>query len=380
MYKSYLFVAAFLFLPYLLSSQTSQIEMSGTNWVHQDGGAEFVTFKNAQAMHITSGGEAHLQNVQFSTGIIEFDYHVSERGFCGLYFRRQEGQNRTPDFYSEFFYLRAFKLDSEFIPGVVQYAPIIRGTNLWDLLHDYESSGLIKSDAWNHVKLVISEKQLQCYLNGQMVLWIPELLGDYESGSISIEGQGYYANVEITHGETEELPRTKGADLITHDVRYLKDWKYSPQYSLPKASNISRDVYPDSSAVWKNISSGRSGLLNLTKEIASPFTEQERKVVWLRTTIESEFNQNKLLNLGFSDDIWVFVNEALVYIDMNTYNSPIAKEPNGRLHIENASTTLPLREGSNELLIAVANDFFGWGLVARLENMRGVKSLMKHSE
>ena len=65
---------------------------------------------------------------------------------------------------------------------------------------------------------------------------------------------------------------------------------------------------------------------------------------------------------------------------MNTYNNPISKEPNGRLHIENTTTDLPLKQGSNEILVSLANDFYGWGLVARLDNTDGITDKMRHEE
>jgi hypothetical protein len=48
------------------------------------------------------------------------------------------------------------------------------------------------------------------------------------------------------------------------------------------------------------------------------------------------------------------------------------KSPNGRISLDNCSFPLPLVKGDNQLLIAVANDFFGWGVIARLENSDGI--------
>ena len=119
------------------------------------------------------------------------------------------------------------------VPGTVQYAPFTRGTNLWDLLHDYEANALIKSETWNRVKLVISENQMQCYLNGDMVLWIPELLGKNMPGALSIQGQGRYANLQVSPNEVADLPHQAGADLTKHDVRYLRDWEYTGEAAFP---------------------------------------------------------------------------------------------------------------------------------------------------
>ena len=76
--------------------------------------------------------------------------------------------------------------------------------------------------------------------------------------------------------------------------------------------------------------------------------------------------------MGFSDEIWVFVNKQPVYADKNLYIQNKRKNPNGRISVENCSFELPLIKGQNELLVAVANDFYGWGIMARLEKMDGI--------
>lgn len=69
----------------------------------------------------------------------------------------------------------------------------------------------------------------------------------------------------------------------------------------------------------------------------------------------------------------VFLNGKMAYVDKNLYGEPIMKEPKGRCSVENASFVLHFREGNNELVIGVANSFYGWGVVARLENVEGLK-------
>jgi hypothetical protein len=34
---------------------------------------------------------------------------------------------------------------------------------------------------------------------------------------------------------------------------------------------------------------------------------------------------------------------------------------------------MPLIKGDNELIIGVANDFYGWGIMARLDNLEGIE-------
>ncbi len=352
--------------------------MKASHWDINEEQMEFGTYEGRENLHIKGQGEAFIKNLDFEVGTIEFEFYPTEPRFCGIYFRRDDDQEKGPDFYSDFLYLRTFKLDDPFVPGAVQYAPITRGTNLWDIMHYYEGSALIKSATWNRIKLVVSEKQLQCYINDEMVLWIPELMGENGNGMVSIEGPGRYSRFKISKDDIGSLPNEAAADVTKHDVRYLSEWQRTEEMPFPPESSIFSLNYPDSTTSWQAISSERFGLINLTKHVSSPFMERERRMVWLRTSIDSDKQQEKELRLGFSDDVYIFINGDLLHMDKNTYRAPIMKQPTGRLHIENLSVDLPLIEGRNEILIALANDFFGWGLVAQLENMNGIVAKMQH--
>ena len=110
-------------------------------------------------------------------------------------------------------------------------------------------------------------------------------------------------------------------------------------------------------------------MVNLSRRFGN---SEERRAVWLKKTIHSDNEQPRKLNLGFSDEVWVMLNDRLVYVDKNLYSHPIMKDAFGQISIHDASFTLPLEEGENELLIGVANSFFGWAIMARFENTDGL--------
>jgi hypothetical protein len=67
------------------------------------------------------------------------------------------------------------------------------------------------------------------------------------------------------------------------------------------------------------------------------------------------------------------VNGKLVYADKNLFDSEEARKfPDGRCSLENGAFTLPLEAGDNEVTVALANNFFGWGLMLRLADPEGV--------
>ena len=98
-----------------------------------------------------------------------------------------------------------------------------------------------------------------------------------------------------------------------------------------------------------------------------------RSLVWLKTTIRAAAAGEKRAAIGWNDEVWVFVNGKQVYADVNDYRKPeLRKKPDGRLSLENGSFALPLQAGDNEVVVGVANAFFGWGLMLRLDDAAGV--------
>ena len=67
------------------------------------------------------------------------------------------------------------------------------------------------------------------------------------------------------------------------------------------------------------------------------------------------------------------MNGKLVYADKNLYEVEDARKvPDARCSLENGTFTLPLGAGDNEVAVAIANNFFGWGLMLRLADPEGV--------
>ena len=371
--RSNLFVIILTCLSFNLGAQARMIPMQADQWEFIDTNVLFKSHNGTAALEIIGFTDVVLKDFTFKTGTIEFDFFPTELGFCGLKFRRSS-QPETPfqTDYSEYVYLRNFDPEGKTMQGGIQYAPFLRGTNMWDMLFQYEAPIAIIQNGKNHLKLEISEYQMKVFLNGKMVLWIPELLGKMQDGGLALAGKGIFANLKVSRNTPESLPNSVGADLTDHDMRILRNWEYSSISELKESETLTALDVPDSNTVWKPIQVERFGTINLTRHLSSPFKEQTRKVVWLRTLIESEVNEYRKLDLGFSDDIWVFNQGYLVYLDKNKYGYPIQKKPNGRLSLENATIDLPLVKGTNHVMIAVASDFFGWGLVARFHQIDGL--------
>jgi hypothetical protein len=75
------------------------------------------------------------------------------------------------------------------------------------------------------------------------------------------------------------------------------------------------------------------------------------------------------LALGYSDEVSVFLNGRILY---RGRSAQAFRDPGflGIVTPDNDAVYLPLRKGTNELVLALSELGGGWGFVARLEDAR----------
>jgi hypothetical protein len=343
---------------------------------------EFLTYKGAKAMKILPGNkQVVLKGLTFTNGTIEFDTQpvdVSRSSFLSVYIRYQNPNE------SELVYLRCKPDETEQRNDAIQYAPIIHGVNLWDMMGHFQAPALIHNTDWNHIKLVISGRQMRVFVNDMVkaTLSIPRLEAGTTTGAIAFDGQAYFANLVIKPNATEWLSPIEGTDLTGHDINYIRRWDVSASQLLEKGRELIVDDLPKDTTQWQPIIAERHGLINLTRKFGGMENrgggvQNKNRYVWLKTTIKSAKEQVAKIQLGFSDEVYVFINGGLLYVDKNQYPQPIRKYPDGRLDIANSTFDIPLKAGDNQLIIGVSNYFYGWGIVARMMDMGGITILQK---
>jgi hypothetical protein len=319
-------------------------------------------------------GVAVLKDFNFRNGTIEFD--VIPRGpmGAGIGFRR-----RDDDTYEDFYLRPRPKCDAAV--DCIQYAPQTHGVLLWDVFPQYQSPAPVDESTPNHIRMVISGRRMDIYVNppanGSMTaptLSVARLEGDTLEGGILMQGPGSFANLTITPDSVEGLSSNPLSDPTDADKRYLRDWLVSPSAALPDGKEPQLSEMPGVSQDWHPLSAERAGLVNLSREYGLPTGRKVRAVAWLKTSIDSDKAQTKHVSIGWTREIWVFVNGKQVFADKNLYQPPTArKTPDGRLSLENGGFDLPLNKGKNEIAVALANNFYGWGLELRLDDLKGVK-------
>ena len=287
---------------------------------------------------------------------------------AGFVFRRADKDNY------EMFYLRP-RPKCEEAPDCVQYAPQTHGVLLWDMFPQYQGPAPLRQNDWNHVKLVVSGRRMNIFINGatEPTLKIGRLEGDTDEGSLMLQGPGIFANLTVTPDAVEGLSREPEKDATASDDRYVRHWQISPFFKLAADQAPTFADLPAATAHWVPLEAERGGLVNASRIYGIPIDRPGRAAVWLKTTIHSDKDQQKHVSLGWVREIFVFVNGQIVFADKNLYQPPEArKTPDGRLSLQNGSLMLPLKSGDNEVAAAVVNNFYGWGLEMHLDDAKGI--------
>ena len=376
MTKTLLYAMAGVLACGLLPAQAAEpmpIAMTADHWQTKEN-AEFIRQLGFyRGLMRLSSGDATLKDVIFSDGTIEFDVNTIGRGMPGIAFRQQDKDT------FELFYLRPDPACPAF-GACVQYTPETHGVLLWDLFPQYQSRAPLRESGWNHIKLVVSGRRMNVFVNDapSPTLEVGRLEGDALKGGLRFLGPATYANLVITPGAVEGLSQEPVRDSLEGDRGVVRNWRLSAFATLPEGKDPAYGDMPGASAEWKAIGAERNGLVNLSREYGKPVPAPNRAVAWLKTTIAADRKQTKKIQIGWTREVWVFVNGRQVYAEKNFFDSErYQKFPDGRCSLENGTVTLDLEAGDNEVAVALANNFFGWGLMLRLPDAEGVRLAAK---
>lgn len=360
-----------LLLQPAVAAQPTKIAMSADRW-QQKGNVEFAQMEGFPLGLIrVNSGSAALNGLNFGDGTIEFDISPIGEDIPGIRFRRRD------DHTAEEFYLR---------PGpncpasndCVQYAPVTHGLMLWDIYPEYQTQAPVRTDGWNHIKLVMSKRRMDVFINGAAspTLVVDRLAGDALEGGLQLEGPAIFANLTVSPDAIDSLSAEPAAKDEDHNL--VRNWQISAEATLPEGK-IPAFADAPAGSPWDTITAERSGLVNLSRKYGSPTERAVSAVAWLRARVESDQPQTKHVSIGWARAIWVFVNGELIFADKNFYYPPSARRnPDGRLALENGSFDLPLQKGANEVVIALSNEFpgsashWGWGLKLRFDDLDGI--------
>ena len=373
-----------LCLPFPLSaaephSQASQIiSMTSSHWhtVSEKADVKYVKQEGfPEGIIFLKSGELALNDLSFRDGTIEFDMKPLAEDIPGIRFRQRDRQN------AEEFYIRSMP-DCRAENDCIQYSPVINGFMLWNVYPEYQKRAPVFPDGWNHVRLVVSGKRMNVFINDSVepTLVVGELLGNTREGGLEIYGPAAFANLVLTPGKTDGLSPTPLAESLGSAPGIVHKWQLAPLTPLHYGSTPVYAERPRDQKKWKEVNSERFGIVNLNRQFAA--SKEPPSLTWVRSSIDSDRDQTKRVSLGWIGQAWVFVNGSLVTSGKNFYYPDSERrDPDGRLSLENGSFAIPLHRGQNEVLIALYSSVhddarsrtaYGWAFAMRFLDVRGL--------
>ena len=165
----------------------------------------------------------------------------------------------------------------------------------------------------------------------------------------------------------------------------LTKWSISPAYDA-LARNVERPLTSCEGTTirWQDVEAEPPGFVvlyryreapHLNVTFANDFSKRLEpqpgtKLLYARTSIASDCDQVKKLYMGYSDEVSAFLNGKILFRGRSAQNF---RDPGflGIVNPENDAVYLPLKKGSNELLLAVSELGGGWAFICRLADVEG---------
>ena len=357
--------------------RTLSVPADSPRWDLQ-GQAKAAEYQGRKCLFL-DGGAAALNDFEMRDGVVDVDVATpASRGFFGIQFRiANDGAN------AEWVYLRQHKSG---LPDALQYTPVLNTGLNWQIYNGPGFTGAvdIPKDVWFHLRLEVVGAQAKLYVKDmeKPALVMNDLKSGVQKGQVALAvltGATYFSNFEIRTTPDATWER----HLPPMPPGTLTKWSLSPSYDALER-NLERPLPPSEIDVirWQDVEAEPPGFVVINRYRESPhprvsfandFSKRMEpqpgmKVVYGRTSIDSDRDQVRKLYIGYSDDVSVFLNGKILFRGRSAQNF---RDPGflGIVNPENDAVYLPLKKGSNELMLAVSELGGGWGFICRLADL-----------
>ena len=339
------------------------------------GNASITKYQGRECI-LLDGGAAVLKDFEMRDAVIDVDISTPAiRGFFGTEFRiDSNGSN------AEIIYLRQHNSG---LPDAMQYTPILNTGYNWQIYNGPGFTGAvdIPKNEWFHVRLVITGAEANLYVKDmdKPVLVMNDLKSGMERGQLALVvllGATYFSNFKIQ--KTPDAPWERHLPVMPPGT--LTSWQLSPSYD---AEGIDPEHPLTSSEIdtipWQNVEAEPPGFVTIYRyreaphlrvSFANDFSKRldfqpGTRIIYARININSSTDEVKKLNIGYSDEVSVFLNGNILFRGRSAQNF---RDPRflGIVNPENDAVYLPLKKGNNELVLAISELGGGWGFICRL--------------
>ena len=329
-------------------------------WTIQAKSFVLENYHGNDAIYIHQGG-ATLKDVEFLNGTIEFDVYLTPRqSFPGVYFRQFDEQN------DESFFLRPHLSGK---PDANQAAPSINGLVAWQLYFgkNYSFTYDYNFDRWTHVKLLVNDTRAQVFLDYAQephLSW--RLKHKPQAGKVSIGGSFapiHYANFSIDHKKPKLVNFVEPSNQLIADI--VPEWKISDKFEESQLDDLAKLKQLIDQRKWLgSVKAEETNAANISW-VASRY-QGEGNTVFAKIEVNSKRVMTRIFDFGYSDRAVVLLNGQPIYRGNNKWRSRDYRYL-GTVGLFD-SVYLNLKKGKNELLIAVSEDFGGWGVTGKFRD------------
>ena len=242
----------------------------------------------------------------------------------------------------------------------------------------------IPKSVWFHMRLEVTGAQAKLFVKDmeKPALVMDDLKSGVQKGGVALFtliGETYFSNFEIR--TTPDAPWQRHLPPMQANV--LAKWSISLSYDGLQR-NLERPLTAAETGAmqWQDVEAEPPGFVVLYRYRDAPHPrvtfqgdfstrlqpQPGMKALYARTNIDSDREQVKKLEIGYSDDVSVFLNGQILYRGRSAQGF---RDPGflGIMNPENDAVYLPLKKGRNELILALSELGGGWGFICRLTDL-----------
>jgi len=353
-------VLMFFILVDTFAQQSTQFDSA--NWQFLNDNYTVERYKGKDAIRLKNN-QAIYKAGQIKNGIIEFDVAFPDaRAFVGVAFRMKDERN-----YEEF-YLRPHQSGN---PDANQYCPAYNGVTSWQLYtgDGYSAPTSYLFENWIHCKLVLSNQLMDVYITDmRKPAFTTTLKRPVDKGDIALYaavGEARFSDFKLTANEPSLSAPVKTIDNVPG---VISSWHVSNVFNEAKIDSIMEAGMRPDALTWQRASADLNGLVNLAT--VSNWTRTNNTVL-VKLVVYADKPLVKKLTLGFSDRVKLYLNNQILFAGQDKFQSRDYRFL-GTVGFYD-DVYLHLKKGKNELLIAVSEDFGGWGIQAKIEDQKGIR-------
>lgn len=305
-----------------------------------------------------------LDGVELADGAIEVELAVGdERGFHGVVWRARDEEQ------FESFFVRPHQVGN---PDAVQYTPVFNGISAWQLYHGpgFWAPVSFPLDEWFRLRAVFVGRRAEVFIGdlAKPALEIAELKRGEVAGRVGVLAGGpaiHVTDFAYDGGDGVALRNPPSPTPLPLEG-IVPAWFVSDAF---EEGSLATAVFPAEldERTWTRLESEPSGLVDLARVNG---VRGRHNTVFARAAIRCERAVTKALELGFSDRATLYLNGRALFRGDDTYRSRDYRFLGSIGYWD--TVFLGLDAGDNDLVVAVSEDFGGWGVQARFPDPSGL--------